>query len=135
MVFVPVSCSVQGPDRGPYRLRSGRTSLRTRCAEGPTEEEVSAARDYLAGVFPLQLETTGQIASQIAELLIYDLPDDYYSDYRDRIRSVTLDEAHEAARSCIRPDEMTVLVGGDADEIKGPLEELDWAAVTVEAES
>ena len=105
----------------------------TLVAEGPTEEEVSAARDYLAGVFPLELETTGQIAARIAELLIYDLPDDYYADYRDRIRSVTLEEAHEAARRCIRPDEMTVVVGGDAKEIQGPLEELGWGPVTVEA--
>ncbi len=129
-----VSAAV-GTDVTADAVREALSEITTLVAEGPTEEEVSAARDYLAGVFPLQLETTGQIASQIAELLIYDLPDDYYSDYRDRIRSVTLDEAHEAARSCIRPDEMTVLVSGDADEIKGPLEELDWAAVTVEAES
>jgi len=102
-------------------------------AEGPTEEEVDAARDYLAGVFPLELETTAQIAARIAELLVYDLPDDYYADYRDRIRSVTLEEACEAARDCIRPDEMTVVVGGDAEEVQGPLDELGWGPVTVEA--
>ena len=115
-------------------VREAVSEITTLVAEGPTEEEVSAARDYLAGVFPLQLETTGQIASQIAELLIYDLPDDYYGDYRDRIRSVTLDEACEAARRCIRPDEMTIVVGG-AEEVEGPLEELGWAPVTVEADS
>ena len=109
------------------------TEITTLVAEGPTEEEIDAARDYLAGVFPLQLETTGQIAARIAELLIYELPDDYYAGYRDRIRSVTLEEAHEAARHCIRPDEMTVVVGGDAKEIQGPLEELGWGPVTVEA--
>jgi len=114
-------------------VREAVTEITTLVAEGPTEEEVGAARDYLAGVFPLQLETTGQIAARIAELLIYGLPDDYYVGYRDRIRSVTLEEAHEAARQCIRPDEMTVVVGGDAEEIQGPLEELGWAPVTVEA--
>ena len=109
------------------------TEITTLVAEGPTEEEVGSARDYLAGVFPLRLETTGQIAARIAELLIYDLPDDYYADYRDRLRSVTLEEAHEAARRCIHPDEMTVVVGGDAKEIQGHLEELGWGPVTVEA--
>ncbi len=109
------------------------SEITTLVAEGPTEEEVGAARDYLAGVFPLELETTGQIAARIAELLVYDLPDDYYADYRDRIRSVTLEEASEAARRCIRPDEMTVVVGGDAEEVQGPLEDLGWGPVTVEA--
>jgi len=129
-----VSAAV-GTDVTADAVREALSEITTMVAEGLTEEEVSAARDYIAGVFPLQLETTGQIASQIAELLIYDLPDDYYSDYRHRIRGVTLDEAGEAARQCIRPDEMTVVVGGDADEIEGPLEALGWAPVTVEAES
>jgi len=121
-----------GTDVTADAVREAVTEITTLVAEGPTEEEVDAARDYLAGVFPLQLETTGQIAARIAELLIYELPDDYYADYRDRIRSVTLDEAHEAARRCIRPNEMTVVVGGDSAEIKGPLEELGWGPVTVE---
>jgi zinc protease len=122
-----------GTDVTANAVQEAVTEITTLVAEGPTEEEVGAARDYLAGVFPLQLETTGQIAARISELLVYDLPDDYYADYRDRIRSVTLEEAHEAARRCIRPDEMTVVVGGGAEEIQGPLEELGWGPVTVEA--
>ena len=101
-------------------------------SDGPTEEEVEASRDYMAGVFPLRLETTGQIASHIAELIIYDLPDDYHATYRDRIREVTRDQALEAARRCIRPDEITVVVGGDAKIVRGPLEELGLGPVEVE---
>ncbi len=123
-----------GTDVTADAVREAVSEITTLVAEGPTEEEVDAARDYLAGVFPLELETTGQIAARIAELLVYDLPDDYYAAYRDRIRSVTLEEACEAARDCIRPDEMTVVVGGDAEEVQGPLDELGWAPVTVEAD-
>lgn len=129
-----VSAAV-GTDVTADAVREAISEITTLVAEGPTEDEVGAARDYIAGVFPLQLETTGQIASQIAELLIYDLPDDYYADYRDRIRGVTLEEAREAARLCVRPDEMTVVVGGDAEQVEGPLEELAWAPVVVEADS
>ena len=46
---------------------------------------------------------------------------------------MTLEEACEVARRCIRPDEMTVVVGGDAAEVQAPLEELGWGSVTVEA--
>jgi len=126
-----VSAAV-GTDVTADAVREAVGEITTLVAEGPTEEEVGAARDYLAGVFPLQLETTGQIAARIAELLIYDLPDDYYGDYRDSIRGVTLEEAREAARQCIRPDEMTVVVGGDAGKIQSPLEKLGWGPVTVE---
>lgn len=101
-------------------------------SDGPTDEELEASRDYMAGVFPLRLETTGQIASRISELIIYDLPDDYHATYRDRIREVTRDQALDAARRCIRPDEITVLVGGDAKAVRGPLEELGLGPVEVE---
>ena len=104
-------------------------------SDGPTDEEVEASRDYMAGVFPLQLETTGQIASRISELLIYDLPDDYHATYRDRIRAVTREQALDAARRCIRPDEITVVVGGDAKAVRGPLEELGLGPVEVEEAS
>jgi zinc protease len=124
-----------GTDVTAKAVKEAISEITTLVADGPTEEEVSAARDYLAGVFPLQLETTGQIASRIAELLVYDLPDDYYADYRDRMRAVTLEETFEAARRCIRPDEMTVVVGGDAEEVQGPLEALEWGPVSVETDS
>ena len=100
--------------------------------EGPTEEEVEAARDYMAGVFPLCLETAGQISSQIAELIIYDLPDDYHATYRDRIREVTRDQALDAGRRCLRPDEITVVVGGDAKAVRAPLEALELGPVEVQ---
>ncbi len=100
--------------------------------EGPTNEEVEAARDYIAGVFPLRLETTAQIASRIAELLIYDLPDDYHSTYRDRVRNVTREQTMEAASRCIRSSEITVVIGGDAEKIQTPLEGLGWVPLKIE---
>jgi zinc protease len=98
---------------------------------GPTEDETQAARDYIAGVFPLRLETTGQIAARIAELIVYDLSDDYHAHYRDRIRAVTKQDALEAGRRAVRPDELTIVVVGAAEKIRGPLEELDVGPVLV----
>ena len=101
---------------------------------GPTPEEVEAATSYLAGVFPLRLETTGQIASRIAEMVVYDLPGDYYRTYRDRVRRVTRDQAAESARRHIRPDTLCTVVVGDADEVAGPLEALGIGPVHVHRE-
>jgi len=100
---------------------------------GPTEEEVAAARDYAAGVFGLQLETAGQIASRISQLVVYGLPDDYYHTYRDRLRAVTTDEVAAAMSVHIRPQEVQVVVVGDAGEIVAPLESLDLGPVEVVA--
>ena len=102
---------------------------------GPTDDEVAAARDYGAGVFGLQLETAGQIASRISHLVVYGLADDYYHTYRDRLREVTTDEVAAAVTAHIRPDEVQVVVVGDAEEIVAPLEALDLGPVEVAPES
>ena len=105
--------------------------VETLLSEGPTTEEMEAARDYRAGVFPLRLETTGQVATQIAQLITYNLPDDYHATYRDRIREVTRDQAVEAAQRCVRPDEIAVVVCGDARAVRAPLEALELGPVEV----
>ena len=96
---------------------------------GPTPEEVARARDFIAGVFPLRLETTGQVASRIAELIIFDMEDDFFSTYRDRIREVTVQGTLEAGQAVLRPEELVVIVVGDGEEVRGPLEELGFGPV------
>jgi zinc protease len=99
--------------------------------EGPTEEELASARDYIAGVFPLRLETTGQVAGRVAELLVYDLPEDAWTRYREEIRAVEVETAHRAIARAVRPDQLTVVVVGDADRVAEPLEESGLGPVTI----
>ena len=103
-------------------------------AAGPNRDEVETARNYLAGVFPLRLETTGQIASRIAGMIVYGLGDDYYRRYRDRVGRVTRADVAAAARRHIRPAELCTVVVGDAGEVAGPLEKLDIGPVHVHDE-
>ncbi len=98
---------------------------------GPTDEEVAASRDYAAGVFGLQLETAGQIASRISQLVVYGLADDYYHTYRGRLRAVTTADVAAATRAHIRPAEVQVVVVGDAEQIMAPLEALQLGPVEV----
>lgn len=99
--------------------------------DGPGDDEVAAAKEYIAGVFPLQLETTAQVAGRIADLIVHGLPDDYYVTYRDRVRAVTRGQAHEAALRHIHPDRLAIVVVGDADAVRAPLQALDIAPVHV----
>lgn len=99
--------------------------------EGPTAEEVESATSYLAGVFPLRLETTGQLASRIAGAVVHDLPDDYDRRYRERVRAVSREEAAEAARRRMRPGELCVVATGDAEAVAPQLEALNAGPVEV----
>lgn len=105
--------------------------LMTMAEAGPTPDEVSAARDYAAGVFGLQLETSGQVATRVGQILIYGLADDHYDRYRDEVRAVTPAAAAEAAARHMRPDEAQIVVVGDADAVQQPLEALGFGAVEV----
>jgi zinc protease len=98
---------------------------------GPTPDEVVAARDFAAGVFGLQLETVGQVASRVNQLIVYGLADAFWHEYRERIRAVTTDEAAAAARRHIRPGEAQVVVVGDADAVGPSLEELGLGPVEI----
>lgn len=98
---------------------------------GPTEEELARARDYLAGVFPLRMETTARLAGGLAELIVFDLPTDYHHTYRDRIRAVTVGGAREAIRRHLHPDQSVVVVVGDAERTKDAIEALNLGSVEV----
>jgi predicted Zn-dependent peptidase len=98
---------------------------------GATEDEVAAARDYSAGIFGLQLETAGQIGSRLSQILMHGLDDDYYHRYRDNVRGVTTEQVSAAVRAHMRPDEVQIVVVGDAEVVVGPLQELGVGSVTV----
>jgi predicted Zn-dependent peptidase len=100
-------------------------------ADGPSSDEVDASRDYIAGIFPLRLETVSQVAGRITEQVIYDLDDDYHRTYRERVRSVTMEEAGSAARRHIRPTEAQIVVVGDAAKVAPALEALEMGPVEV----
>jgi predicted Zn-dependent peptidase len=89
--------------------------------DGVTEAEVAAARDYLAGIFPLEVQTTEQLAAKLAELVVHDLPDDYFEHYRARILAVTPGDVQRVAVEHIRPDELTIVVVGEADTLEAQL--------------
>lgn len=83
--------------------------------------ELDDARAYLAGVFPLALQTTDGVASKLATIAAYGLPDDYYDRYRDRILAVSAEDVLRVAREHLRPESVVVVIAGDADRLEGEL--------------
>lgn len=96
-----------------------------------TEAELNDARQYVAGTFPLALQTTDGIASRLAELFIYDLPDRYLQDFADQILDVIAEHVLHVARTYVRPDRAVTVVLGDADKIQGEIEELGLGPIDV----
>ena len=94
-------------------------------------EELSLATDYLEGVFPIRYETTSAVATALANLVIHDLPADYYDTYRRNIHEVTVEAVLAAAKAHINPDKLQTVVVGDASMVHGALAKLDVGALQV----
>lgn len=94
-------------------------------------EELSLATSYLEGVFPIRYETTAAIASALASLVIFGLPEDFYDTYRDNIRAVSPSDVLMAARTHVHPEKLQAVVVGDPTVIRAPLEKLEFGPVSV----
>ncbi len=97
--------------------------------EPVSDDERSLATSYLDGVFPIKYETASQIATALANLVIYDYPADFYDQYRANVRAVTAGQILDAARRHLDPSRMQVVVVGEPDAIAGPLERLGLGPV------
>ncbi len=74
--------------------------------------ELDFARDYLAGVFPIQSETAEQVASRILTVVQYSLPEDYNDTYPQKVRAVSPEDIKRmAARYFDASNLVLVLVG------------------------
>jgi zinc protease len=85
--------------------------------ETPPDSEITNAKNYLIGRFPLQIETADQIAGRVANARLLGLPDDYVLRYRERLAAVTPVAIGTAARRYFTTDHMVVVVVGDGTKV------------------
>jgi zinc protease len=122
---------------GPFRASAAVANPKTEAAmdaffehldrivsEPPSDTELANAKRYLVDSFPLQIDTPGKIASLVADLRIYGLPETYWDTYRTRIQEVDANAALTAAKSHIQPDRSLIVVVGRASDVLDPLRKL-----------
>ncbi len=92
-------------------------------------DELSDAKNYMSGVFLLNLETQASLADQVDMVKTMGLPDDYLEKFTSRVRSVEPDQIQAAARKYLAPDKATIVVVGDASAIEKSLEKFGQVQV------
>ncbi len=81
------------------------------------ERELMGAQAYLAGSFPLSIETADDIALQVLRLLFFDLDVRELETYRDRVNAVTSADIQRVAREFVKPARLSVVLVGDAAQV------------------
>ena len=86
---------------------------------GPvTDTEISEAKAYLVGSFPLRLDTTGKLAAILSAAEFYKLGLDYLKKYPEYINKVTKEDVLRAAQKYLHPDQYALVVVGNQNEAK-----------------
>ncbi|MBI2620401.1 MAG: insulinase family protein [Ignavibacteriales bacterium] len=83
-----------------------------------SDEELTKAKNYLALGYPDNFESVGQIAGMLADMVLYNLPDDYFNTYVERVLAVSKDDVTRAAKKYIDPEKVAIVVVGDRKEIE-----------------
>jgi predicted Zn-dependent peptidase len=94
---------------------------RLRTEPVPTTE-LQGVKDYLIGNFALQTETAEAVALRLLGLKLDGLPLRDLEEYPQNIAEVTQTEVRQAAQQYIHPDEIAIVVVGDASQIQSELE-------------
>lgn len=82
------------------------------CQEGPTDQELSDARDYMTGSLALGLETNDGIASTLLGIERYGLGLDFIARYPGIIRSVSAEQVVGVARAYLSTERYIAVVAG-----------------------
>ncbi len=107
------------------------------------ESDLGMAQNYLIGHMALEFDASDKIADRVLDLMIYNLPFDYWSHFPAEIRGLTRQEVLAATRRYLDPRRAAiVLVGNAADFQQGlssfgsvrviPLSRIDLAAANLE---
>ncbi|MEP1031343.1 MAG: insulinase family protein, partial [Alphaproteobacteria bacterium] len=86
--------------------------------DGVTEAELTAAKQYLTGSFPLRFTATERIAAMLVGMQTEGLGIDYLDKRNSYIEAVTLDDIRRVARKLLHPDDLTIVVVGEPKDVK-----------------
>lgn len=94
-------------------------------------DELSLAKDSQARSLPGMFETSGGEAGALAEIYMYNLPRDYFSNLPGQLNAVTAEQAQAVAKKYLHPEEMILVCVGDRAKIEPALTKLDLGEIEI----
>ena len=97
----------------------------------PTADEVARAKDKKTLTLAGRWETANAVAGSLEEMVRFGLPDNYWDEYPDMVRSLSDEQISSAADDVLRPDNMVWVVVGDRTEVESKIEELGYGDIVL----
>lgn len=85
--------------------------------KGPTPIETDTMKRYVSGLYPSRIETNDSLASVLADVEHYALPEGWVEQYRDRIGNVTAKEVAAAAHAHLFDAQRVIVLVGNAEAL------------------
>jgi len=85
---------------------------------GVTQEQLNSAKAYIKGQFPPSIETSDELASQVALLEFYGLDQGEITGLFAKIDSMTIADANRIIKQYFPQDQMVYVLIGKASEIQ-----------------
>jgi zinc protease len=86
-----------------------------------SQKELGFARDYLAGVYPIESETAEQVADRVLTVAAFDLPADYNQTYPEKIRATSLEQVQAMARKYFTTGDLDIVLVGNVSAFRDAL--------------
>jgi len=91
--------------------------------EKVTPKELTQIKNYLTGIFAIQLESPQTVARFALNSARHKLPADYYATYLEKLNAVTADDILAMAQKYITPANAHIVVVGNKSEVAESLKE------------
>lgn len=88
-------------------------------ASGMTEDELSAAKAYLTGSYPLGFDSNAKIAARMMGVRLDELPVDFFDKRNAMVDAVTLEDVNRVAAEYLDPANFTFVVVGQPQGLDG----------------
>ncbi len=86
---------------------------------GMTEQELSDAKAYLTGSYPLGFDSNAKIAARMMGVRLDELPVDFFDKRNAMVEAVTLDDVNRVAAEYLNPENFTFVVVGQPEGLGG----------------
>jgi len=96
-----------------------------------TGKELEYNKQSVIRRFPAGFETADQISNQLANVVIYGLPDSYFNDYIGKINALTLEDINRVSNKYLDPSKMAIVIVGDRNVIEPKLRQIEGLGTTI----